>query len=134
MNRHRKNTLWLVGVMSLFPLASVSMAANVNERPFELQFAEADFVVVAKMSKPEHVGRRHLDATGLMQLTRMKALRVLKGPRNITKFDFVTRDEISELDPRCCERDKIYILLLRRGSNQNIYAAVNGHYSVIPIR
>jgi hypothetical protein len=132
MTRLVKNIIIQMAVISLVALAGQSSAANVNERPFEFQVAEADFVVVAKMLDTGP-GQRRFDSTGLMQLTRMKTLRVLKGNHDITAFDFVIHDEVAELDPGCCEQDKVYILVLRRGSNQNIFAAVNGRYSVIPV-
>ncbi len=117
--------------MALLALASNSRAANVDPRPFEQQVAEADLVVLARMSAAARNGSRRLDNTGTAELTEMEVLRVLKGDPSIRSLDFITRDEIVELDPDCCQPDRIYILLLQRGSNQNIFAAVNGRYSVI---
>jgi hypothetical protein len=117
--------------MTLLALANSSRAANVDPMPFEQQVAEADLVVLARMSPAARTGPPRLDATGFDQLTEMEVLRVLKGDPSIRSVDFVTRDEMAEFNPNCCEPDRTYILLLQRASNQNIYAVVNGRHSVI---
>lgn len=111
-----------------------ALASNVEQQSFEQQVAEADLVVVAKTSELKRDVLQRTDRTGLMQLSKMKVLRVLKGDQTLTNFDLVTRGEVAELDPKCCKKGVVYILLLQRGSDQDIYSAVNGRYSVVPVR
>ncbi len=123
----------LVAALLLLASANNSLAANVDPMPFEAQVAEADLVVLARMSAAARSDARRLDETGTAELTEMEVLRVLKGDSNIRSVNFVTRDEMAEFDPNCCQPDRVYILLLVRSTDQDIYAVVNGRYSVIVV-
>lgn len=105
-------------------------ATGVNEIPFEKQVSEADLVVIAGVVRIKKFDRRRLDASGQLELQRMKILRTLKGRANKMSFELVTRGEVAELSLDCCDSRKSYLLLLKRGRN-NIYEAVNGRFSVI---
>jgi hypothetical protein len=97
---------------------------------FEEQVAEADAVVVARTWRRGRAGRPRLDATGQMELTRMRVLRVLKGDGAMGELELVTDGSVVEMNPHCCDPGRVYILLLRQGRN-NIFEVVNGRHSAI---
>lgn len=124
------NCLRFAVAMALSVCASNATANAVSPMPFDQQVNEADLVVIATTAAALPDSVKRYDKTGLLQLTKMRVLLVLKGNMSLRSFDFVTRHEISEFNPECCEAMAYYILLLRQGQN-NVFEAVNGRYSVI---
>jgi hypothetical protein len=113
-------------------LAGDGEAAGLRNMTFEQQVAEADFVVIARTLEGARGGRPRLDPSGRLELTRMRIMRVLKGDPAIRTLDLVTDGSFVELNPRCCDADKLYLLLLLQGRD-NMFEVVNGRHSAIVI-
>lgn len=113
-------------------LARDVQAVGLPDMAFEEQVAEADAVVVASTWRHGSDGEPRLDATGQMELTRMRILRVLKGDESMRALDLVTEGSIVEHDPHCCDPRRVYILLLRQGRD-NMFEVVNGRHSAIVV-
>jgi hypothetical protein len=126
-----KHKVRYAGLLSIFAFAHGANATGVNKWPFSQQVNDSDLVVFAKMDDTNRNPIRRIDRAG-QELTRMKVLSVLKGREAVQEIDFVTKGAISELNPACCVRGKIYLLLLRRGRG-SVFEATNGRYSAIAV-